>query len=536
MIHGWQVTTIVLRQKEKQMKQKNFRPIQPSWCSIVGIGLLVSLAACGGGGGGGEPEAEIVSVVSNGVIEGNSGTQYLEVTFNLSKNSVRGVSVTYSTSIPVSSFFGLATPSSYFSQQGRYKTCAEDSTADYVPINSSNPATLNIPVGQSTGVIQIPVCGDTVFEPNESFTVNWSTRAVVQSQVSSRSVTAVILNDEPGALASTGIKSSSPPLASSGVYVSRDDNPLTNSNLDGPAGLAYLKLKLFDPVSGVGTPAANDGEWNCTQDTVTGLVWAGGALSTRNEVGVNWTAAQSQASSACGTSAWRLPTISELMGLLDNNTPQQTGSTITQQAIKRYWSSNTFSDGQVTTGYYVDFSDGWATWASVIPLDNLPHTRLVIDPLTRNYAESSPEGARFEKNATLGVVIDHKTKLMWKICSEGPVTCDTQQIGTYSVAGAQARLATVNNPDNNLGAGFADWRMPNKNELASLIDYAASTPPLIDVSVFPDLGTSRTYWTGSPNQLTTQPSRYWYVDFFAGNVADDVATEVKRLRLVRGGQ
>ena len=103
-------------------------------------------------------------------------------------------------------------------------------------------------------------------------------------------------------------------------------------------------------------------------------------------------------------------------------------------------------------------------------------------------------------------VTDKYTGLMWKRCGEGwsGATCATGAALSVNWQDALKRVATVNGSAT-LGLGFTDWRLPNRNELATLVERLCVTPA-INSTIFP--GTlSQSYWTSSPYALNATLSR-----------------------------
>lgn len=82
--------------------------------------------------------------------------------------------------------------------------------------------------------------------------------------------------------------------------------------------------------------------------------------------------------------------------------------------------------------------------------------------------------------------------------------------------------------------GTQDWRMPDVNELLSIVDNSLSYPnPSIDTAYFPNTNTSFV-WSSSPNAYYS--SSAWYVLFSYGHVNLGSKANYNHVRLVRGGQ
>jgi hypothetical protein len=133
-----------------------------------------------------------------------------------------------------------------------------------------------------------------------------------------------------------------------------------------------------------------------------------------------------------------------------------------------------------------------------------------------------------------GTVTDSQTGLMWRQCSEGQSTtgtaCDTGSAATYTWQGALAQAQSVNNTGG--FATYSDWRLPNRNELASLVENSCYDPA-INMTTFPNTVASY-YWSASP--LASSSGYAWGVVFGGGYVGGYGKGLAMYVRLVRGGQ
>jgi hypothetical protein len=75
----------------------------------------------------------------------------------------------------------------------------------------------------------------------------------------------------------------------------------------------------------------------------------------------------------------------------------------------------------------------------------------------------------------------------------------------------------------------ADWRLPNANELMSLVDDRTHEPSM-DTEVFPATP-GGVFWSSSPS--ATKRSYAWYVDFSFGSLSPGLMEGGAQARCVR---
>ena len=112
-------------------------------------------------------------------------------------------------------------------------------------------------------------------------------------------------------------------------------------------------------------------------------------------------------------------------------------------------------------------------------------------------------------------VTDQASGLMWDQRESTAMTWDTA-------------LTTC---EGSVHAGYTDWRLPNRNELESLVDDTKTTAPALDIIAFPS-GLSNPYWASTTNPAATGFA--WFVNFSSGLLGSaDKALSSYYVRCVR---
>lgn len=116
-------------------------------------------------------------------------------------------------------------------------------------------------------------------------------------------------------------------------------------------------------------------------------------------------------------------------------------------------------------------------------------------------------------------IMDLVTGLEWEKKCSGCVGNHDWSYG-YNWSGIWTWLAAVN--AENSGAGYAghnDWRIPNINELLTLVNYGKVAPATDTVFNSQPDSSTRVFGYWSSTSFPDDPSTAWYVDFAFGSVA-----------------
>jgi len=126
------------------------------------------------------------------------------------------------------------------------------------------------------------------------------------------------------------------------------------------------------------------------------------------------------------------------------------------------------------------------------------------------------------------MVLDNNTGLIWEVKS--PKKSDVNFCeDIYSWEDARDKYIKKMNAKKY--GGFSNWRLPNKDELRSIIDYG-KTGPAVDTWYFPNTK-SDLYWTSVPYKM--QPPFIWGIFFGLGSGICYTPSSERYVRAVRGG-
>jgi len=137
---------------------------------------------------------------------------------------------------------------------------------------------------------------------------------------------------------------------------------------------------------------------------------------------------------------------------------------------------------------------------------------------------------RFTDNGDQSVT-DNLTNLMWTKSANapGPSACGSGTNMTWQ--GALNYVACLNT--NNYLA-YNDWRLPNRKEMYSLLDFSQYLPPIPSVNPFTNVQSGYYYWTST--SIAYYPSYAWHVNMYDGYVVNGNKSDNDYVWPVRGGQ
>jgi len=206
-----------------------------------------------------------------------------------------------------------------------------------------------------------------------------------------------------------------------------------------------------------------------------------------------------------GYSDWRLPSPQEFLTIIDNSKVRPATNTMNFPNMpigKYFWTNKEFPANKAPSfhssyGYIISQSKTTDSIVMCVRGNEL------MEPI---FTEQTLNGDI--------VVTDSVTGLMWQ---------KTHQATSW--------MGTMKYCENLTYAGYSDWRVPNKNELASLLNYDKISAPYSNLpDDMPDY-----FWSSSPSLDTSVYGIYqaWIVNFNGGLVSSSSRTGYYYVRCVR---
>lgn len=240
-------------------------------------------------------------------------------------------------------------------------------------------------------------------------------------------------------------------------------------------------------------------------DNNTGLMWQQTISTSRT---YTWANAQTYCSGStyAGRSGWRLPTPQEILTIVDNS----------RQAPAL--DKTLFPNMPKSDTAYLWTSKAQGTTSNAIAFNPYRGSTYYVSKTAEHYVmcvygEELPEGSfsTVPTESSEKVVVDSSTGLMWQ--------------KNYASKTWQDAFPYCENLNY---AGYDDWRLPNKNELASLLNLDKTEAPY---STFPDMPKNR-FWSSSTRAGSDFKSA-WVVMFAEGYVSGVEKTASYSVRCVR---
>lgn len=297
-------------------------------------------------------------------------------------------------------------------------------------------------------------------------------------------------------------------------------------------------------------------------DNLTGLMWLESPTSatykwqdtlvTPNTYPALAVVAEMNASSYCGYTDWRLPNVNELTSMVNQGAgsgSQSVAAWLNSQGFSNvlanyYWSSTTYANNTVMT-WLVNMNDGSVGYG--YKDSNSDHYVWPVRGTTALSAQISQTGQTtayavgddgFLQKGTVGTsasrrfivgneaestcIIDQQTGLMW-----------VKDVGAVNSGGSSWSDAISIASDGNW-CGHSDWRLPNRNELRSLVNYGQSSlATWLNSQGFIGVQDSY-YWSSTTYALNTDDA--WFIGISDSSVGNVNKTYAFYIWPVRGGQ
>jgi hypothetical protein len=250
-------------------------------------------------------------------------------------------------------------------------------------------------------------------------------------------------------------------------------------------------------------------------DAVTGLTWEQAAAPGTYEQPT--AASYCAANRTAGIAGWRLPTITELVSLVDFTVPSPgptiDGATFPGTPGEKFWTSSPYlgpSAGPPADAYVVDFEYGATDSSPVTGADVAVRARCVVPSAARGAGCYAPPRFTVAGTGSSATVTDASTKLLWQRAASATA---------MTWGGAKTTCAR------------ASLRLPSMKELQTIVDHTIPAFEVtIDTAIFPKTPADY-FWTSSP--FAGSPDKAWVVSFSSGATFAIPTDDAWRVRCVR---
>ncbi|MBW0435585.1 DUF1566 domain-containing protein [Leptospira yasudae] len=257
-----------------------------------------------------------------------------------------------------------------------------------------------------------------------------------------------------------------------------------------------------------------------TFDSLHGLTWktcaqgqSGSDCLVGAPIPINWNDANAGLAGSCsslnllnggigyaGKTNWRIPTIRELASLIHySNAPHiETANFPNTLSGTSYMTDTLFNPWAGAGIWNVTFSTAGLS-TGVSPKGNPINLRCVS-------GNTLPATVLLDNGD--GTITDSNTNLLWAKCTDG-------QTGLGCAGGALNALdwnQALNACNGMNFAGRTDWRLPNANELFSIVDHTTDSPTITG-AIFPNTP-SGSYWTSTTSENSKSNGNH--IDFTSG--------------------
>lgn len=359
----------------------------------------------------------------------------------------------------------------------------------------------------------------------------------------------------------------SPAIASPAGSDGYGRTTLNGDNIPFGVPWAYNGTGALNPIARFSTGTQGNGT-SCPSgeevrnDNLTGLMWLESPTSatykwqdtsvTPNTYPALAAVAEMNASSYCGYTDWRLPNVNELTSMVNQGAgsgSQSVAAWLNSQGFSNvlanyYWSSTTRTTN--TGMWYVDLSSGsvnysisktytyyvWPVRGTTTLPAQIPQTGQTTiyaagdNGTNQTGSVGTTARGRFVvgSGAESTCITDQQTGLMWL---KDPSTASSTAIAWN---GALSIISSANSGSGY--CGYTDWRLPNRNELRSLVNYGqGSVATWLNSQGFGNVRLNP-YWSSTAFGLNAA----WIVNFNAGTSSYSAIATTSYVWPVRGGQ